>query len=68
MCRKGLTLGSDYICTSADNCRSLVQSINDRNYFDICSFNGAKPIVCCPGTIDEPINKMTNSYTADDSM
>lgn len=67
VCRKGLTLDSDYVCTSVNNCKSFAQSIKDRNYLDTCSFNGSQPIICCPGSNNAPNSQITNSNTADES-
>lgn len=67
VCRKGLTLDSDYVCTSPNNCKSFAQSIKDRNYLDICSFNGPQPIICCPDTINLPNSKIINAINADES-
>lgn len=45
----------NYVCTESSDCVSLKDSIKSNNYLDICSFDGSKPIVCCPPAIDKTL-------------
>lgn len=48
VCRKGKGSEPDYVCSSEDICDSLAERAESVDHFDVCSFNGTRPIICCP--------------------
>lgn len=50
VCKNGNGLNKEHICIRSEKCVSLPRDIKNKNYPDICSFDGHKPIVCCSPT------------------
>lgn len=48
VCRKSKGSEQEYVCIDPIRCGPFVKDIHSRNYPDICSFQGFKPIICCP--------------------
>ncbi|XP_022170994.1 venom protease-like isoform X2 [Myzus persicae] len=70
ICRKGRTSEQDYVCKSARNCNTFLESIRTNNHLDICKFVVLEPIVCCPAMTNEliielPESNNENSISAD---